>query len=61
MSGDKDLCGGDTVELGYNEQKAFQPPDPISRDFDSFGNREHSDVITGRINNNLEHSPYSYK
>ena len=49
------------LECGYNEHKAFQRPDPISRDFVLYGNREHSGIMTRLINNDLEHTSYSYE
>jgi len=50
-----------TVEPSYNEQKAFQRLNLISRDISSYGSGEHSGILTCVINNDLEHSPYTYE
>lgn len=49
-----------TVEPGYNDQKAFQHLNLISKDFDLYGIGEHSGIQTRPINNNWKHSPDSY-
>lgn len=50
-----------TVEPDFNEQKAFQHLNLISRDFNSHGSREQPYIITCLINNGSEHSPYQYE
>lgn len=49
-----------TVEPGYNEQRAFQSLNLISKDSNPYRNGEHSKIIIYLLNNDLEHSPYSY-
>jgi hypothetical protein len=46
-----------TADPGYNEQKAFQSLDLLSRGFHLYGDGEHSNIFTCLIDNKLEHSP----
>ena len=45
-----------TADPGYNEQKAFQSLDLLSRDFHLYGDGEHSNILIYLIDNELEHS-----